>query len=141
MAKLRLFKSVIRMVPVAKQKFHFTKNIFWEDLVQISHNWIKIWVCTISQITESISSMFLCARFSSKILAPKYRQKRARKMLKQLTPVVNFINIKRTNVHFCSFYYVHVARKSCQNNVRSKNARVLRWWNWRLFALQSFKNY
>jgi len=33
--------------------------------------------------------------------------------------------------HFSSFYYVHVTRKSCRNDVRTKNARVLCWWNWR----------
>ncbi len=31
---------------------------------------------------------------------------------------------------FSSFYYVHATRKSCQNNVRTKNLYVKRWWNW-----------
>jgi len=51
-------------------------------------------------------------------------------------PVVNFINIKSTifcmNVRFSSFYNVYVTRKSCQNDIRMKSARVLHWWNWRL---------
>jgi len=31
---------------------------------------------------------------------------------------------------FSSFYYVHATRKSCQNEVRTKNLYVKRWWNW-----------
>jgi len=31
---------------------------------------------------------------------------------------------------FSSFYYVHATRKSCQNEVRTKNSYVKRWWNW-----------
>jgi len=34
-----------------------------------------------------------------------------------------------TNVHFGSFYYLRITRKSCRNDVCTKNARVLRWWN------------
>jgi len=38
--------------------------------------------------------------------------------------VVNFINFKHTNfsynVRFGSFYYVHVTRKSCRNDIRTK---------------------
>jgi len=53
-----------------------------------------------------------------------------------MNPVVNFINVKCTNFYmnvcFGSFYYVHVTRKSCWNDVRTKNARILRWWSWRL---------
>ncbi len=29
-----------------------------------------------------------------------------------------------------SFYFAHATRKSCQNNVRTKNLYVKRWWNW-----------
>jgi len=48
---------------------------------------------------------------------------------------VNFINIKCTNFsykcHFGSFHYIHVTgKKSCQNDVRTKNLYVWRWWNW-----------
>jgi len=32
--------------------------------------------------------------------------------------------------HFSSFYYVHETRKSCQNNIRTKNLYVKCWWNW-----------
>jgi len=41
------------------------------------------------------------------------------------------VQIFRTNAHFSSFYYVDVTRKNCQNDVRTKNARILGWWNWR----------
>jgi hypothetical protein len=36
------------------------------------------------------------------------------------------VQIFRMNVRFGSFYYVHVTRKSCQNDVCTKNARALR---------------
>jgi hypothetical protein len=43
----------------------------------------------------------------------------------QNKPTLN-VKIFPTNLHFGSFYYVHVTRKSCRNDVRTKNARVLR---------------
>jgi len=51
------------------------------------------------------------------------------KMLVELTASVNFINVKRTRFsykcHFGSFFYVRTyVEKSCQNDVRTKNARV-----------------
>ncbi len=33
---------------------------------------------------------------------------------------------------FSSFYYVHATRKSCRNDVRTKNLYVKHWWNWHL---------
>ncbi len=45
--------------------------------------------------------------------------------------------IFHTNVCFGSFYYIHVTtcRKSCWNDVRTKNTRVLHWWKWRLGSI------
>jgi len=44
----------------------------------------------------------------------------------------SYVWIFRTNVHFGSFYCIHVTRKSCWNDIRTKNACILRWWNWHL---------
>ncbi len=55
--------------------------------------------------------------------------------------VVKFINILRAyfcmNLRFGSFYYVHVTRKSCWNDIRTKKACVLHWWNWLLLLMNS----
>ncbi len=55
--------------------------------------------------------------------------------------LVNFINVNVqffcTNVRFGSFYYIHVTRKSCWNDVCMKNAWVLRWWNWQQGSISS----
>ena len=54
------------------------------------------------------------------------RVKAVHKMLMKLTPAFNFINILHTNFsyecYFSSFFYVHVTRKSCPNDVCTKNA-------------------
>jgi len=31
---------------------------------------------------------------------------------------------------FSSFYYIHAARKSCRNDVHTKNSYIKHWWNW-----------
>jgi len=36
---------------------------------------------------------------------------------------------------FSSFYYVHATRKSCQNDICTKNLYVKHWWNWDLMKL------
>ncbi len=50
-------------------------------------------------------------------------------------PVVNFINILRTNFlyerRFGSFFYLHV---TWENDVHMKNSRVKCWWNWHLIS-------
>jgi len=33
--------------------------------------------------------------------------------------------------HFSSFFYVHVPRKICRNDIHTKNSCVKCWWNWR----------
>jgi hypothetical protein len=54
----------------------------------------------------------------------------------KLTFVVNFINIFvqifHTNVVSAAFLLLHVCRKSCWNDVRTKNVHVKHWWNWLL---------
>jgi len=45
------------------------------------------------------------------------------------------VHIFCTNVQFGSFYYVHVTRKSCRNDVHTKNAWVLRRWNCRQMSI------
>jgi len=50
--------------------------------------------------------------------------------IKLSQPVVNFINILHRNFSyqhcFGSFFQLHVSRKSCQNDVRTKNLYVKR---------------
>jgi len=54
-------------------------------------------------------------------------KKAARKMLVKMTGL-NFINVLRAAFsykrRFGSFFNVHVARKSCQNDVRTKSSRI-----------------
>ncbi len=54
-------------------------------------------------------------------------------------PVVNFINILRAAFSykccFGSFFNVHVTRKSCRNDARTKNTPIWSWWNWHLVIL------
>ncbi len=57
--------------------------------------------------------------------------KDALKMIVKLIPGVNFINVKRANFSYEHRFYTWVwLEKSCQNNVRTKNSHVERWWNW-----------
>jgi len=49
-----------------------------------------------------------------------------------------YLQIFRTNICFSSLYYVRTTRKSCQNDVRTKNVPVLQWWNWHLKVLFRF---
>ncbi len=39
-----------------------------------------------------------------------------------------------------SFFYVHVTRESCRNDVRTKNSYVERWWNWRLVCFHNLQS-
>jgi len=54
--------------------------------------------------------------------------KAAHKMLTKLTPGVNFNDILRSNFsyerRFGSFFYLHVTRESCRNDIRTKIAHV-----------------
>jgi len=101
-----------------------TENLFVEKCANLS---LKFGVIIIGEIEQQNFCWTMCAiRF---LLG-------AQRLVKS-APIVNFINNKRTNffcmnVCFCSFYYVHVTIKSCPNDVHTKNARILCWWNWRL---------
>ncbi len=81
---------------------------------------------------ESASlDMFQLCNFWRKNISAKC----ACKMLMKLTTAVNFIKDKQAHFSyercFASIFYIHVTRKSCQNDIYTKNSRVLRWWNWR----------
>ncbi len=52
----------------------------------------------------------------------------------EVRPFVNFINVLR--LHFLyehCFGSLHVCRKSCRNDVCTKNSYVKCWWNWHIF--------